>query len=165
METGKPLGSESRKQAVEKQGKHVDLSLLEESATSAQRTARKPGHLADLRNNRRIKPRDASTAKRGSGAAGIDISDISIIRADDLCDPRWSDGSRYVSSGDRAASGDSPRQSNPAEVEAVDLFPASQKRHKVNQLALDARRNDAELLEKAASGKQKQRSTAMKYGW
>lgn len=40
-----------------------------------------------------------------------------------------------------------------------------QKKHQINWLAQETRQKDLQLLEKSAQGKQKLRSTAMKYGW
>lgn len=129
------------------------------SIRNADLAGKRPSYLADLRNSKDCRRSHISTTKKPRISGFISEQTIPFISAEDLRDPRW------ASPGQKGVGMLLPPTNGEGEAELIGSPSHSRKRHQVNWLAQDARRNDAELLEKAAAGKQKQRSTAMKYGW
>ena len=120
---------------------------------------KRPAYLADLRNSKGGKRLDVSRMKKPRISGLVSEQEIPVVSAEDLRDPRW------AAPGQKGVGMLLPTKNGEGEAELIGSPSHSRKKHQVNWLAQVARRNDAELLEKAAAGKQKQRSTAMKYGW
>lgn len=123
---------------------------------------KRPSHLSDLRdrkNNTRIQ---SSLPSKKSTSDQPLVHDFITVRADDLRDKDWESRVKdnFGKPGEAAISGDNQR-------ETKDILSSKdeKKKHQINWLALELKQNEEMLLQKIASGKQKQKSGAMKYGW
>jgi hypothetical protein len=143
--------------------KLIDVSSAESktgySHPLVQYPKKKPNHLADLRTSRKFR----TVSHSGNSIPKNATFPTHVISAQDLRDPTWAERGRKLDI--VAGEEDIVTENRNLPFESSQVSNNTNKKHKVNWLALDARRNDADLLEKAASGKLKQRSTALKYGW
>ena len=148
---------------------HLKENKLTEASSAESKTCylhplkqfpkKKPNHLADLRTSRKLR----TVRHSGNSIPKNATFPTHVIYAQDLRDPTWAERGRKLDI--VAGEEDIVTENRNLPLEATQVSNNTNKKHKVNWLALDARRNDSYLLEKAASGKLKQRSTALKYGW
>jgi hypothetical protein len=121
------------------------------------KSSKRPSFLTDLRDTKKHKL--VHTTKK-STVKGIDPADIQDISADQLRDSSWTENHVHVVSGLSI-----PNSTNTSQGEDAETTKQQQKKHQINWLAMETKQKEAHLLEKSAVGKQKQRSTALKYGW
>lgn len=144
-------------------------STITNNEMDSRQTKKRPSFLSDLRDKKKAHlynvSRSGVTQRERSLIPKLD--EIPVVSADDLRDKNWSQQLR--GEGDGVHSSDSgvaqtSASSDPSLRQSTsDKQP--QKKHQINWLAQDMKQKEAALLEKSAVGKQKQRNTAMKYGW
>lgn len=143
-------------------------STITNNETDSRQTKKRASFLSDLRDKK--KAHIQSVSGRSVGKCGRSLipklDEIPVVSADDLRDKNWSQQLReadgVLSSNSLFAK--SSASSDPSLPQSTsDKQP--QKKHQINWLAQDMKQKEAALLEKSAVGKQKQRNTAIKYGW
>ena len=139
--------------------KHASSSIRH--SNSAGGAPKRPSHLVDIRDKKKSKV-GVSMSKRDMAAMAY-IGEIPTISAVDLQNAEWS--RRLAVSVDETGVDGGSNSSNVAEPQGTDGSSHGQKKHQINWLAMDMKQKEGALLEKSVLGKQKQRSTAMKYGW
>lgn len=120
---------------------------------------KRPSFLKDIRDKKKDK---LGSVFKSISKSRVDPSVMQEIAADDLKDPDWV-ANKCVP--DLVTSNAIPVGGNPNDPDDPEKLKQHQKKHQINWLAQETRQRDMQLLEKSAQGKQKQRSTAMKYGW
>ena len=130
------------------------------------RPRKRPSHLTDLRGSKKTKNIIPTSQTRREKDSQQTVASLPVIVGEDLRDPDWEEKNRATPSYATVVKAlDAAHEANDAGRESVVALGEQQKKNQINWLALNARQNDALLLERSAAGKQKQRSTAMKYGW
>ncbi len=119
---------------------------------------KRPAFLSDIRDKKKGK---LISLQKPTSMKQIDSASMQVITADDLKDPDWITNNPHVDLVTTSLS----QETSVEKAEEADKLKQHQKKHQINWLAQDTRHKDIQLLEKSAQGKQKQRSSALKYGW
>jgi len=143
-------------------------STITNNETDSRQTKKRASFLSDLRDKKKAHIQSVSGSGVGKRGRSLipKLEEIPVVSADDLRDKNWSQQLReadgVLSSNSLVAK--SSASSDPSLPQSTsDKQP--QKKHQINWLAQDMKQKEAALLEKSAVGKQKQRNTAIKYGW
>ena len=144
--------------------RRIENSLMKPSSSKhedvrRENSRKRPCYLTDLRGKQRVKATFGVSGVVKEDRLSPNFDTLPIICADDLRDKNWSRA--------RSRSQGSPSDSEigPSEAERNAGVDVHQKKHKINWLAEDVKHRETLLLEKSATGKEKKKSTAMKYGW
>ena len=143
--------------------KRTSSSLAEDQTTAhpPSKQAKRPSYLVDIRGRKNKSSRRLQNASRVQHGEIPQLEELKTVRADDLKDQDWSNGKNESSI--RGKESLSRPEDHSDESRAS--IKEDKKNHHINWLALELKQNEEALLQKIATGKQKQKSSALKYGW
>jgi hypothetical protein len=125
---------------------------------------KRPSYLSDVRGRKHQRLKAPVNLMKDCPEELLKLGNLKTIRADDLKDRDWI--SRTTETSLRLAESKRSSSPHPDPSEEHPSNPKEEKKkHHINWLALELKQNEDVLLEKIAAGKQKQKTSAHKYGW